>query len=162
MVASKHDFFKMIFKCFLCVVAVYLLFTPVFYLYNKNLSSAWVYIAANILQFLAVIAVGVFYQRKNSSILSCEQAQYVRIGILCGLIVMVVLHIAYMPERWYGVVTSSLGIYDAFSDNLFVVVLIERLFDNYLITSFLVCTAIACFKPMKKQNGNTVLTSNGV
>lgn len=74
----------------------------------------------------------------------------VRIGILCGLVLMFVLHIEGVPDRWYGTMTSSLRIYDTFSDNLFVVVLIERLFDNYFVTSFFVCAAAAYFKPLKK------------
>lgn len=159
MMSTRYDFSKTMFKCFLSVLAVYLLFTPFFYLYNKNLSSVWVYIAASILQFLAVVAVGVFYQRKNSSILSGEQAQHIHICVLCALVVMVVLHIAYMPESWYGVVTASLGIYDTFSDNLFVVVLIERLFNDYLITSFLICMAIVFYRPMRKYSREAVTVS---
>lgn len=156
--SEMMDCVKTIFKCFLCVVAVYLLFTPVFYLYNKNFYSVGVYIIASVLQFLAVAVVGNFYRRKNSSMFSREQTQHIWICVLCALVVMIVLHIAGMPDRWYGVLTSSLDIYHTFADNLFVIVLIERLCNSYLVTSFLICMAIAFYRPARQRNRAVMLS----
>lgn len=58
-VYSKYGFFKSLFSCFLCVLVIYLIFTPIFYFYNKLLLSGWVYILASILQLLAVVASGI-------------------------------------------------------------------------------------------------------
>lgn len=156
---SAKDVFKTIFKSFLSVAAVYLLFTPVFYLYNKNFYSVGVYIAVSVLQFLAVAVVGNFYRRKNSSVFSREQAQHIWIGTLCALVVMVGLHIVGMPDRWYGVLTSSLDIYHTFADNLFVIVLIERLCNSYLVTSFLICMAIVFYRPAGQWNRAVMLSA---
>lgn len=145
---SKRNLLSILLKCFISVFIVYLIFTPIFYIYNKLVGSVWIFIIASTIQFLTIIFVGIFFRRKNSSILINNNNQFMLFCFLSGLSIF--LHCMEIPETLYLVLTSTLGIYDIFADNLFFIILIEQLFDNYLITSFLICSTIVFFKPFKK------------
>lgn len=144
---SKHSILAILLRCFISVFVVYLIFTPIFFIYNLN-GFHWIFIIANIIQMFAILWIGVFYRRKNSSIRNKKLS--VLFCVLIGLSIL--LHLVGIPQTVYGVLTATLGIYDRFADNLFFIVLLERLFDNYLITSFLICSTIVFFEPWKKGN----------
>lgn len=64
-----------------------------------------------------------------------------------------VLHLEDIPSKWYMTWATTLHLYDIFADNLFFLVLIEQLFNKYLLTSFLICSLIVFCKPLKKRKG---------
>lgn len=143
----KHNLLIVLLRCFVYVFIVYLIFAPIFYIYNLT-GLNWIFIIANIIRFFAILLVGVFYRRKNSSILMSNRKLSVLFCTLSGLSIL--LHLVGIPQILYGVLTSTLNIYDIFADNLFFSVLFEQLFGNHLITSFLICATVVFFKPFKK------------
>ena len=151
---AKHDLYKVLLKCFVSVLIVYLIFIPVVYvgnlLYRDWNGAEWVLIFAYLSRFLAVICIGVHHRRKNQSILTGGGNRYFTIPICSLLVVSLVLHLEDLPHKWYMTWATTLHIYDIFVGNLFFIVLIEQLFNNYLITSFLTCSIIVFFKPLKK------------
>ncbi|MGO5113863.1 hypothetical protein ACTQ33_02370 [Candidatus Avoscillospira sp. LCP25S3_F1] len=151
----KQNLFKVLLKCFVSVLIVYLIFTPVFYisnlLYIKHGNSVdWVLIFAYLSRFLAVLCVGVYHRRKNRNILRGDR-NWPFLILLCGCLgLSVILHLKNMPHKWYFTWASTFRIYDVFADNLFFVVFIEQLFNSYLITSFLLCSLVVFCRPLKK------------
>lgn len=124
-----------------------MLFTPILYFCNLNASTTMI-IVVNIIRFILIVFVGVILNRKNSIALKSSRKMSIIFCALSGLSIL--LSFAGIPQVLYVTVTSSLHIYDRLSDNLFSVILIEQLFNNYLITSFLICSAVMFFKPREK------------
>ena len=151
---AQHNLYKVLLKCFVSVLIVYLVFTPVVFagnlLYRDWIGAEWVLIFAYLSQFLAVICIGVHHRRKNRSILADGGNWKFTILICSLLVVSLVLHLNDLPHKWYMTWATTLHIYDIFADNLFFLVLVEQLFNRYLITSFLICSIIVFFKPLKK------------
>ncbi len=133
----------------LSVIGIYLLLTPIFYLYNLNDSSPIIFIIANVIRFILIILVGVFLSRKNNIELKSSRRVSIIFCALSGLSIL--LSFAGMPQILYGTLTASLDIYNKLSDNLFSIVLIEQLLNNHLITSFLICSTFIFFKPLDKR-----------
>lgn len=139
---------KLVLKCFLSVLVLYLVFTPVFCVYNLTNGSPWLFVAANAGRFLAVLATGVFYNRQSRIDRDKQEQSAIFVLLCCLSMFAVFLHFMEIPEKIYGTLSASFGIYEIFADNLFLIVLLEQLFNSSLITNALICSAVAFFKPI--------------
>ncbi len=153
----KQGLLKVLLKCFGSVLIVYLLFTPVVYvgnlLYGRWSGAEWLLIFAYLSQFLAVLCVGIYQRRKNQNIIMGDKKWTIFILLCICFVLSLVLHLEDIPYKWYMTWATTLRLYDIFADNLFFLVLIEQLFNKYLLTSFLICSLIVFCKPLKKRKG---------
>lgn len=141
-------------KCFGSILVVYLLFIPVFYIYNRNSNIPdWYFILANIIKFISIILVGVYIRKKNKDIIIKYQLQskIYSVIILSGLALWGGLYLCNIPQKIYGIFASTIGLYDTTLDNLFFVVFVEQLFFKYFIASFLICSAVIFIKPIQNH-----------
>ncbi len=118
-----------------------------FFIYNlfHYIDNSWlIYIFANVFQFIAVISLGIFYRRKNINLV--YDNKYVSLLICSGLCISVLLHVLGFQEKLFLTITYTLRIYDILANNLFFSILWDQLFNNYLITNFLICSAIVFVK----------------
>ncbi len=145
---NKKTITATLLRMFIAIASIYLLFTPLQYLWNSNKSlPAIFYIIINIIQYCFIIFVGVLFSR----IIDIELKSRLRLVILFSTLSGLSILLSFMgiSEKVYGTLANSFDIYNRFS-SLFVIVLIEQLFNNHLITSVMLCSAICFLKPLDK------------
>ena len=152
---SKYSLATPLLKYFVSMLGIYLLSTLIFYFYNlysiNNASFFWLYLVGHAVQILGAVALGVFYRKKDSNLYSQNKNQQLIFIVFCVLsAISILLNVMGLPDRMYFTITSSLNLYNLLGDNLFVAVLLETFFNNYLLTSFFICSTIVFFIPLKK------------
>lgn len=157
---SKYSLATPLLKYFSSILGIYLLSTLIFYLHNlysiNNTSFFWIYLVGHAVQILGAIALGLFYRKRDSHLYSQTKNRQLIFIVFCVLSAMsILLNVMGIPDRIYFTITSSLNLYNLLGDNLFVAVLLETFFNNYLLTSFFICSTIVFFTPFKKLQPKT-------
>ncbi len=142
-------------KCFFSIFLLYILFTPIMFIYNINTNiSGWYFMIASILKLGLIATIGIVIRKKNKGMLinNRKQAKMYMVIISMGLAIVGTLHFLDIPLKIYDIVSRAIGIYNMPTTNLFLVILYEQLFSNYLVTSMLICSAIVfCYRPNPKN-----------
>lgn len=151
-ISSKQDTtFHIMSKCFISVIIIYLVFTPVFYIFNLLAElnfSFLIYLIGHALQFCSIIALGILYRKKNTVILSENKKRPIIFMCFFFLsIISILLFLFEVPQDMYRILMASLNVYEIIGNNLFVSVLLDQLFNSYIILAFFVCSMIIFFTP---------------
>ena len=133
-------------RAFISVIIVYLIFMPIFFMYNFY-GLSWIYIPATAIRFITIAFLGIWYGKKYNNIIDINKYKTMQLFAFIGLASWIFLHLFGVQDKIFGTLSSSLGIYDILDDRLFLYILWEQLLHSHLITNFLICISIVFFTP---------------
>lgn len=151
---------KLLPKCIISVVIVYLIFTLLNYaLTSYELSNSiqhpFSFIISNtlsVLRTLTIIAISIKFRKDNYNLIkNTHNIQIYSIFALVLFIICIVVNIFELPMKFLGTLSASIGIYNS---NLFLIILWEQIFYNWFISHLLLCIVIVFLVKPKHVNSH--------
>lgn len=145
---------KILLKTFISVLVIYLISIPFIYMFNlvhTMNGSVWIYLITHFCKYVAVIFLGFVYRKKYRNKVTENSNTIVNNFILTSFVLCVLLSVLGVSQKIFYTFTASFQVYDFLNNNLFLSIIWEQLFNNYLFTSFFVCAAIIFLNPIRRN-----------
>ena len=117
-------------------------------------TSAFGSIMLFVLRTIIIIGISVVIRKRNYDVLENNNIKIYNICIITLFVLSIVLNLFGLPREVLFSLSFSVGIYNLQNSNLFLVVLWEQIFLNFLISHLLLCLTIVFFKKPKQYHLN--------